>query len=419
MLTLSAPPCRRINKTVLIKKVRFAMSRVLSQNRSGFISLMAMVVAIIMFIIGIALLTLGFNRRLFSIRANQQIAARGAADYGLTKAVHEMNLRLPTVTAPYPAESSVQVPGSNAGSNATSTYSYAVTKDSGIYYVQASGTCGSTTKTVTCELRLKSVFEYAILTKNNLDIGSVSTVNCDNCGDVPLKIGTTNNPNTTAQITLKPNSTVDGDILLGQGGIPSLVVGAGATYHNIYAVATDYDLPQPALPANFVTSATTITISSSSAINTAGKYICSTIDLKNGGTLDVNANVELYVTGAITLKNGADIKLAAGKKLTIYLAGAFDGYYGAGFNDGGDPTLLTIIGLGSSDIIIKNSDAFCGTVYAPNANVHLYNSAKVYGSIIANNYKQDNSALFTYDANLRQVTDASLARFVPNHWREQ
>jgi hypothetical protein len=388
------------------------MSGALSQKRSGFISLMAMVAAIILFIIGIGLLTLGFNRRLFSIRANQQITARSAADYGLTKAVHVMNLRTWT-DATLPSENTTHVPGNNT------TYSYTVTGSHGNYSVTAHGTSGSITKTVTSDLRLKSAFEYAILTKNNLDIGSCSTVNCNNCGNIPLKIGTTNNPNTSAQITLKPNSIVDGDILLGQGGIPSLVIGAGATYHNIYAVATDYDLPMPTLPPNFVSSASNIgAITASGSISTSGKYICEKIYLKTGGHLDVNAIVELYVTGDITLGNSANIRLDPNAKLTIYLAGTLDGKEGTGFSNTGAPSQLAIYGLGSYNINIKNSDEFHGTIYAPDAEVQIDNNVKVYGSIIAKDYKQNNNAIFTYDARLRQITDANLTRFVPNHWRE-
>lgn len=176
----------------------------------------------------------------------------------------------------------------------------------------------------------------------------------------------------------------------------------------------------PEVPADFIASASNLVVSSTSTITTTGRYICSKIDLKNGGTLNINADVELYVTGNIILKNGADIHLDPNATLTIYLAGSFDGYYGAGFNDGGDPRKLSIYGLNFNDIVIKNSDAFCGTIYAPNADVHLYNSAKVYGSVIAKNYKQDNSAIFTYDARLRDVTiDDDFVRFVPTHWREQ
>jgi hypothetical protein len=395
------------------------MSRVLSQNRSGFISLMAMVVAIIMFIIGIALLTLGFNRRLFSIRANQQLAARCAADYALNKAVYQMNLRLPGPIndATLPAEDAVQVPGSSAGTYATSTYSYTVTKSSGIYSVEAHGTSGSVTKTVACDLRLKSALEYAILTKDKLDIFPCSTVNCINCGSIPLKIGTTNNPNTNAEITLKPGALVDGDILLGQNGIPSLNISGSATVTgSVYAVATDYDLPLPTVPT-YLSSATSQGNKSNPATLTSGKY--GNITLGNSKILTITGNVQLYVTGDISLGNSAKIIIDPNSKLTIYLGGQFDGKNGAGVtNNTHDSTLFTLYGLGSNSIHIFNSDEFYGVVYAPNASVEINNNVKIQGSVIAKDYKQDNSAIFTYDARLRTITDANLTRFVPSHWRE-
>jgi hypothetical protein len=399
------------------------MLRTFIRKRPGYVSVMAIITAVFLFIIGIGLLTLGFGRRLYSIRSNQQIAARCAADYGLTKAVYEMNKLLPNVTSPLPAEAGVQISGTD------SKYSYTVTGSTGNYTVRASGTSGSITKTVQCNLRLKSAFEYAVLTKNNLDIGSVSTVNCDNCGDIPLKIGTTNNPNINAQITLKPNSTVDGDIVLGQGGIPELVIGPGATYNNIYAVATDYDLPMPDAPTGLSNKSELKLqgVSQNKTLTASDSGIYPNITLQQDVILTVDGDVTLYVTGNISLgTHGADdsshIEINTANpnaKLTIYLGGSFESKNGAAFNDVGDPNKLTLYGLASNSINIKNSGNFAGTIYAPNATVNIGNSAVVYGSVIANNYTQDNSAVFTYDANLRKVTESDkLVRFVPTHWKE-
>jgi hypothetical protein len=370
---------------------------------------MAALAAVFIFILGVGLLTLGFNRRLHSIRSNQQLTARCAADYGLTEALYKMNLRDWT-DATLPAESSISIPGCDA------TYSYTVTNIGGTYSVRSSGKSGAITKTVICDLRLKSAFEYAILTKNTLDIGSCSKVECVGCGNNPLKIGTTNNPNEDAEIILKPNSVVDGDILLGQGGIPSLVVGPGATYHNIYAVATDYDLPMPTVPADINSGPLKAALNNPASV-TSGKYPSLTLGAHK--KLDINGVVDLYITGDIHLGTDANIVLAPNAKLTIYLAGSFNGNNGAGFNNSGDPNKLAIYGLGSGAINIKNSYEFHGTIYAPDAYVYIYNGVKVYGSVIAKDYKQDNSAIFTYDAKLRKITDASLTRFVPSHWREQ
>src|SRR5512140_3261279 len=137
------------------------MFKFMRKKRFGFITPMAAVFALFLFVLGIGLLFLGFNRRIFSIRSNHRLAARCAADYGVTKAVYTMNLLLPgCVASPLPSESSVQVPGSDA------KYSYIVTGTCATgYSVQSTGSCGGSTKTVRCDLRLKGIFEYAILTK--------------------------------------------------------------------------------------------------------------------------------------------------------------------------------------------------------------------------------------------------------------
>ena len=301
----------------------------------------------------------------------------------------------------------------------------AFTNDGGTYKVQAWGTSGPITKTVLCDLRLTGLFEYAILTKNILDIGSCSYVTCADCCSLPLRIGTTNNP--SAQIILKPNSVIEGDILLGQNGTPSLIVGSGATYGNVYAVATDFDLPEPTLPTNpdyetYAINHGTLNLTNSSGNVTTGDYIYNKIDLKTGGTLNIvgPGNVTLWIKSGIELGNNADIKIDPNASLTIYLSGPLDGLNGSGFNNtGGEPRQLSIIGMSAYPMTIKNSGAFCGTIYAPHADVHMYNDSEVYGSIIANNYKQDDSAIFTYDAKLRTVSiEDQYARFVPIHWRE-
>ena len=396
------------------------MFKTFIHKRPGFISVMALVTAVFIFIIGIGLLTLGFGRRLYSVRSNNQVAARCAADYGLTKAVYAMNIWLQgSHSSPLPYESSVTISGSEVD-DCNVTYSYTVTNDGGTYKVQAWGTSGPITKTVLCDLRLKGLFEYAILTKNILDIGSCSYVTCVDCCSLPLRIGTTNNP--TSQIILKPNSVVEGDILLGQNGTESLIVGSGATYGNVYAVATDFDLPEPSLPTNpdYATYATNINnLTKTSPPVETGTYICEWVDLKNGGTLDINGVVEIWVKNDIILKNSANIQLEPDSKLTIYLSGELDGMEGTGFNNGGEPSQLSIIGLSDNPITINNNGTFCGTIYAPHADVLMHNDTEVYGSIIANNYTQDNDAIFTYDAKLRTVSiEDQYARFVPIHWRE-
>ncbi|MFH1369864.1 MAG: hypothetical protein ABII09_01040 [Planctomycetota bacterium] len=398
------------------------MPAIVISKRRGFITPLAMVAAIFLFIIGMGLLTLGFHRRLYSIRSNHQLNARCAADYGLTKAVFEMNSHLSPLTIDddnLPAGSNLTILGNDA------TYSYSVSGSMGNYSVRATGRSGSQTKTVLCDLRLKSAFEYAILTKNTLDIGSCSEVDCVGCGNISLKIGTTNNPD--AEIILKPNSTVNGDILIGQDGTPEVIIGSGAVITGgIYAVATDFDLPTPTVPSYLnegtATNFGTINIDNgaSRTLTAADSGVYEGINLKNSAFLTISGNVELYVKNNIILGNSAHIDVDPGSTLTIYLAGSLEGKYGTGFSNSGDPSQLAIYGLYSGAIDIKNSDEFHGTIYAPDASVQIDNNVKIFGSVIAKDYKQNNSAIFTYDASLRTASiEDDFVRFVPTHWREQ
>ena len=67
----------------------------------------------------------------------------------------------------------------------------------------------------------------------------------------------------------------------------------------------------------------------------------------------------------------------------------------------------------------KNSSDLYGTIYAPNADVIMNNSAKVYGAVVAESFDMKNSGVFMYDASLRDVsTSDELVRFTISNWQE-
>jgi len=108
--------------------------------------------------------------------------------------------------------------------------------------------------------------------------------------------------------------------------------------------------------------------------------------------------------------------------LTLYLGGNLLTQNGGVLNNlAQEPKRLKILGLDSCTAIdFKSSSVFYGVIYAPNADVHLFNSVEVYGSIICKSFSQDVNADFHYDASLRDVTvnDESV-RFVVNRWSEE
>jgi choice-of-anchor A domain-containing protein len=86
-----------------------------------------------------------------------------------------------------------------------------------------------------------------------------------------------------------------------------------------------------------------------------------------------------------------------------------------------DTHKLKIYGLDTcTKIDIKNSGTLYGAIYAPNADIHLYNSVEVYGSVVGKSFTQDVSANVHYDASLRKasINDVGV-RFVVKNWHEE
>jgi len=389
-------------------------------KKSGFIIPMAMVAAVFLFVIGVGMLCIGFNRHMAAIRANRQLAARDAADYGLTKAVYEMNKKLRFASwsdANLPAQANTLVPGADA------SYGYVVNGDMwNGYSARATGDCGSAHRTINCNFRIRGPFENAILTRSSMVLYNNSLVDWFNYDDDDdsLKVGTTSSLD--GSVVLKSGVTINGDFVVGEGAKPIDVIDdQGATIEGIvYSGAADNDIMIPEVPDPLASADSSGSIQIPRTLTTSGKY--DNIRLLNGGVLTIENDVELYVTGDVTLDNSAGIDIDPNAHLTIYLGGDLNGGNSSGFNNQTQqPPRLKLYGLETcNDIILKNSAVFYGIIYAPTATVNMYNGAELYGAVVADSYIQKNTAAFYYDASLRDVgLGDDFIRFVPTHWREQ
>src|SRR4030042_1014668 len=63
-------------------------------RQAGFAIAMVLCAILLLFVIGVGLLGIGMHRRVFAVQTCSGIAARSAADAGLTKALLEMNEKL-------------------------------------------------------------------------------------------------------------------------------------------------------------------------------------------------------------------------------------------------------------------------------------------------------------------------------------
>lgn len=111
----------------------------LNTKKYGMALPLVMCTIVILLILGVGLLSLGFQARLQAIRTTCEIAARCAADAGLTKALYEMNKKLET--KPW-NESSLPVSALISLPYSDTSYTYTVNKSGGDYSVTATGFYG-------------------------------------------------------------------------------------------------------------------------------------------------------------------------------------------------------------------------------------------------------------------------------------
>ena len=390
-----------------------------SKNRGSAIPL-AIVVVLILLAMGTGLLNLGLNSRIFSTRTTSDIAARCAADAGLTKALFEMNEKLkvkPWDDSSLPLETQISLP------NCDAVYSYTVTSDSGIYTLQATGTSAQYQRTVSCTLELKGPFEAAIFTEGFINLNNSAEVDWYNydASDANMKVGT--NSTADGSVRLASSAIIKGDVAVGMGGDPDTAIdlGGSATIEGqTSALTEEVEILPITVPEAIDSLASGGDIINNTTISSSGKY--SSIDLGNSETIIISGgDVTLYITGDITLGNSAELQIEEGASLTLYLGGDFEGKNSSAVNnETEDPGSLQIYGLDSCEtIIFKNSSDLYGAIYAPNADVIMNNSADVYGAVVAKTFDMKNSGLFMYDATLRDASlNDELVRFEINRWSE-
>ncbi|MHC4286622.1 MAG: DUF7305 domain-containing protein, partial [Planctomycetota bacterium] len=353
---------------------------------------------------------------MMGVRSSSHIAARSAADAGLTKALFTINRQMDNKTFndnSLPHVTNERIPNTN------SSFSYNVSKTktadgNDLYKLSCAGNSGRFHKKVNCTLEMKGIFEYAIWVAGSLDLKSGTTISAYNQGadDPPLQIGT--NSTDSGAITAKTGVTIDGDIVVGPGGDPDVVINnttEAAITGETYPSLTTHKTPTTIVPQYLADMVSSGSIDTSAAISSAAKY--DTINLGGATGYDpnkvdkvsVDSNVEIYVMGDLKLGNGDEVIIQPDASLTIFLGGNLYVDNSGGINNlTKDPTKLQIFGLDTcKNMDFKNSGTFYGAIYAPDADIHLFNSFNLYGAVVGKSFSQDMNANFYYDMNLREV----------------
>jgi len=395
------------------------MNKLLQLKKRGSAIPLAMCVVIILLAMGMGLLRLGLNSRILSIRDASDIAARCAADAGLTKALYEMNEKLqvkPWDPSTLPLETEISLP------NCDAVFSYTVTSGPGGYTIQSTGTSGQAVRTVSCTLQPQGPFESAIFAEGFIDLANSATVDWYNyeAGDANLKVGT--NSTADGSVTMKNSATIKGDVAVGVGGDPDTAIDLGSSAvieGQTSALTEKVELPPVTVPEAIDSLPSGGTINNDTTISSSGKY--SSINLGNSEKVIIGGDVTLYITGDITLGNSAELQINEDVSLALYVGGNFEGKNSSSVNNlTKDAKNLQIYGLDSCEFIrFKNSSDLYGVIYAPDTEVIMDNSANVYGAVVAGSFEQKNSSTFYYDASLRDasVNDEAVC-FTIKNWQE-
>lgn len=395
------------------------MKKLLQSKKRGFAIALAMLVVVILLAMGTGLLRLGLGSRISSIRTASDITAQCAADAGLAKALFEMNGKLKAELwdeSTMPLGTNISLP------NCDAVYSYTVTGNLGSgYTIQSTGNSDQAQRTVSCTLQLQGPFEAAIFTEQHLYMKSGATVDWYNydADDRDMQIGT--NSTVPSSVVLKNTSIINGNIVVGMGGNPDdVIIDNGATINGeTFNLTQIYELSPVTVPGSLESSPSLGIIRGNTTINNSAQY--SSIRLPANKKITIEGNVTLYITGDVILGNSAELQIAENASLTLYLGGDFEGKNSSMVNNlNMDPHKLKIYGLDScTSIGFKNSSDLYGAIYAPNADVVMFNSADMYGAVTAKSFEQKNSGTFYYDTSLREVSTSDEAvSFTITNWHE-
>lgn len=395
------------------------------KSRGGYLLAFVAGIIVVLVLLGGGLLALGSTSRIKAVRSTSDIMARAAADAGLTRCLYLLNQKAvseevwdnSTLNTIYAADE--QLEGSNE------YYSFNVTGDPSGFTITSVGRSGMSTRTVTATTVLRSVFDGATVVKKTIVLypnSSVIGYNSSTGVGVPARVGT--NSITANSIVLSSGSSVDGDLLIGVGGDPEVVIdNNGQITGESTQLSSPMNFPGVEPPAmtgpdmNLNVMAETLLLNAGDS----GRY--GSISLSNQGMIEIDGDVVIYVTGDIDLGNECEITIKLGSSLVIYLDGDYEGKNGSSINNENSlASKFKLFGTGGPGqmIDLKAKSDFYGAVYAPNASMEVKAKGDIYGSFVGMDFEMKSKSVFHYDEALSSSgIDDEGVYFTISRWREE
>ena len=394
--------------------------------KSGSMLALAIMIVVVLAIVGAALIRMGGDARIQSIRDVQQISARSAADAGIEHAVRYMidswnsstnksdwvnniwydatdwtDPAVPATVLGY-ASPTIYL-GSDTYGNAKFQYNiYKSTRQKG-YQVVSTGTAGGKTRVVHAAAVLKSSF-FGVGAKE--DIFLFPNVTVDTIpADKTVVVQT--NEISNGIVTIKPGVTVPGDLVCGPGGDPETAIdNKGTIEGQEMAAQEEIEFPSVYVPGKFagMPYGANITIAEPNAYITGDTklngFVFGSGNFENVNTVYIQGNVDIFVDGATELsKHGSNIIVTDNSTLNLYLGGNLNAAPQCGILYGGELSTEAGIIKAASSISLKGTVApdgtplcyeihfhpggdFYGTIYAPDASIEMWPNGNFYGAIV-------------------------------------
>jgi len=288
------------------------------------------------------------------------------------------------------------------------------------YSFQATGHSSNASSTIEVVLVRESTFQYGAFGDEKLNMKSNGAVYSYDSSVTPNPVPADStgegDVGSNGEVIVRNGTYIDGDVGLGNDddGTEAVYTATGVPI----VTGEDADVPRVDpdplgaiggdLADDFVTYSTTN--------NNADVGITDDeISLGNGDTLTLTAG-NYYLT-SIELKNGSTLNIdSSGGEVNIYLTGGLDAKNGSSINLTDNPPDFTIFSNSTDGIDLKNGSTFKGTIYAPYSEVSVKHDATVYGIIWANELDIKNSGELYFDTALKDKWLADTVEIVS--WRE-
>ncbi len=211
-------------------------------------------------------------------------------------------------------------------------------------------------------------------------------------------------------IDINNNAEIGGDVLNSNAGGNYIHVGA-----TVYGIVTDIASEQ-SVPLIAQTEFDWAETNNSNDTGISGSYTYNPIS----HTFQTTGSVELisgvYYFSSMILKNSASLTLAPGANVILYVTGDIEMKNSAEMNPGGKPSNFII--YSQADFVLKNSGNIGAVFYNPAGSADLRNSGGYFGAIVANSIISHNSAFFHYDRSLADFELSGGADFEKAGWQE-